>query len=117
MKPILLAQITTNLDNAPGIVFNVQNFFNLLTGLSCWFLRLGIIALGVMMIVYGLMFLKSRGSPTEFANAKKAFGWGIVGGLVIMGVFTIVLTIPELLKLGTSAPIDYPLLKILNNCS
>jgi len=68
------------------------------------------------MIVYGLLFLKSRGNSSELSNAKKAFGWGVVGGLVIMGVFTIILTIPELLKLGTSESIDYPILKILNNC-
>ena len=111
------AQITDNLKNAPGAALDIQGFFNLLSKLSCWFLRLGIIALGVMMIVYGLLFLKSKGSSTEFSNAKKAFGWGIVGGLVIMGVFTIILSIPELLKFGTSQPVDFPLLKILNNCS
>ena len=117
MEHIFLAQITDNLKNAPGIALDIQNFFSLLSRLSCWFLRFGMIALGVMMIVYGILFLKSRGDSTEFLNAKKAFGWGIVGGLVIMGVFTIILTIPELLKLGTSVPIDYPILKILNNCS
>ena len=117
MKEIFLAQITDNLKNAPGVALDIQVFFSLLSKLSCWFLRFGIIALGVMMIVYGILFLKSRGSSTEFSSAKEAFGWGIVGGLVIMGVFTIILTIPELLKLGTSVPIDYPLLKILNNCS
>lgn len=117
MKQILLAQITDNLKNAPGAVLDIQGFFNLISKLSCWFIRFGIIALGVMMIVYGLLFLKSRGNSTEFGNAKQAFGWGIIGGLVIMGVFTIILTIPELLKFGTSQPIDYPLLKILNNCS
>lgn len=117
MKQILLAQITDNLKNAPGAALDIQGFFNLLSKLSCWFLRFGIIALGVMLIVYGILFLKSRGSLTEFSSAKKAFGWGIVGGLVIMGVFTIILTIPELLKLWTAQPINYPLLKILNNCS
>lgn len=117
MKYIFLAQITDNLKNAPGAELGVQSFFNLLSALSCWFLRFGIITLGVMLIVYGLLFLKSRGNSTEFASAKKAFGWGVVGGLVIMGVFTIILTIPELLKLGTSVPVDYPLLKVLNNCS
>jgi hypothetical protein len=117
MKQILITQITDNLKNAPGAALDIQSFFNLLSKLSCWFLRFGIIALGVMIIFYGILFLKSRGSSTEFSNAKKAFGWGIVGGLVIMGVFTIILTVPELLKLGTSVPIDYPLLKILNNCS
>ena len=117
MKEIFLAQITDNLGSAPGAVFDIQSFFNLLSKLSCLFLRFGIIALGVMVIVYGILFLKSRGDSSEFSSAKKAFGWGVVGGLVIMGVFKIILTIPELLKLGTSVPIDYPILKILNNCS
>lgn len=117
MKQIFLAQITNNLRDAPGIELGIQNLFNLLSQLSCWFLRFGIVALGVMMIVYGLLFIKSRGNSSELSGAKKAFGWGIVGGLVIMGVFTIILTIPELLKFGTSEPIDYPILRILNNCS
>lgn len=117
MKQVLFAQITDNLANAPGAALDIQSFFNLFSKLSCLFLRFGIIALGIMMIVYGILFLKSRGDSSGFLNAKKAFGWGIVGGLVIMGVFTIILTIPELLKFGTSAPVDYPILKIFSDCS
>ncbi|MDO8496829.1 MAG: hypothetical protein Q7S43_05265 [bacterium] len=117
MEHIFLAQISDNLKNAPGAALDIQVFFNLLSKLSCWFLRFGIIALGVMIIFYGILFLKSKGSASEFSNAKKAFGWGIVGGLVIMGVFTIILTIPSLLGAINGTPISYPILKILSNCS
>lgn len=112
-----LAQITNNLGNAPGsAATTVTNLLNILRGLSCWFIRFGIIAVGVMTIVYGLMFLLSRGNSTAMLDAKKALTWGIVGGLVIMGVFTIILTIPALLSTLSGQAVDYPIASILNNC-
>ncbi|OGM98379.1 MAG: hypothetical protein A2817_03230 [Candidatus Yanofskybacteria bacterium RIFCSPHIGHO2_01_FULL_39_8b] len=109
--------ITDNLGGAPGAVFKFENLLGILRGVSCWFLRFGIIAVGVMMVVYGILFLVSRGNPTGMTNAKKALSWGIVGGLVIFGVFTIILTVPELLKIvGSTTDDPYPIMKILNNC-
>ncbi len=102
--------------NIPGQAFTIQNFFNLLIGLSCRFIKFGIIALGVMLIVYGLMFLMSRGDSTGFTNAKKAFGWGIVGGLVIMGVFTIILSVTAILGALTGKEVTYPITEMFNNC-
>lgn len=107
---------TESLGGAPGSALDVNNVLAIFRGLSCWFIRFGIIATGVMMIVYGILFLISKGNPTSFSNARKALGWGIVGGLVIFGVFTIVLTIPELLEVGSDEEIDYPIDKILKSC-
>lgn len=115
---LLLAQITDNLDNFKGAVFTVSNLFNMLSNFSCWFLRFALIALGIMIVVYGVMFILSRGNPTEMSGAKKALGWGIVGGLVIMGVFTIVLTIPQLLGTFSGQQVDFsPIVKIMTSCT
>jgi len=111
-----LAQITNNLGQFQGQELTVQSVFNIFRGLSCWFIRFAIIVLGIMMLVYGLLFFKSRGNSTEFTNARKALTWGIVGGLVIMGVFTIILTIPALLGSLTGQAVDYPILLIFANC-
>ena len=105
------AGFTDYLGGAPGSVFTVQNLFNLASGLSCRFIQFGVIALGVMIVVYGLLFIKSRGNPTGMTDAKKALTWGVIGGLVIMGVFTIILTLGEIIGVT-----NYPILKIIS-CS
>jgi hypothetical protein len=56
----------------------------------------------IMTVFYGIMFLKSRGSPQGMTQTKKALTWGIVGTLVIFGVFTIILSIAALV----GAPYD-----------
>lgn len=114
---IAQAQITNYLGLAPGASLDAAGIFRIIAKLSCWFIRFGIVALGVMIIVFGLLFMASRGNSTQLSSAKKALGWGIVGGLVIMGVFTIILTIPALLGTINGTQVDYPIMKILNNCS
>lgn len=87
-----LAQIfsQTGLSGAQGYDFRYQNLFNIVNKLACWFIRFGIILIGIMIVYYGIMFLMSRGSPQGVQNAKKALLWGMVGGLVIFGVFMII---------------------------
>lgn len=89
---------TKNLgESYPGIVFTVTTLVSLISRLICYLIRFAIIAVLVAFIIYGLMFLKSRGSPQEFGGAKKAFIWGLVGGLVIFGVFTIILSVANII--------------------
>lgn len=107
---------TSNLGNFPGGVFTVTTLVNIVRQLACYFIRFGIISVVAAFIFYGIMFLKSRGSPQEFGGAKKALTWGIVGGLVIFGVFTIILTVSNLVGYGATVYTDYPIL-IIVNCS
>ena len=103
-------QFTDNLSRAKGLVLTVEVLVNMISGLACQFLRFGIIAVGVMMIIYGILFVLSRGNAQSFSEARRALTWGIVGTLVIMGVFTIILSVPAILSsLGLdvqSNPID-----------
>lgn len=103
--------------NFPGsYTFTVQALFNFLTEFACWFIKFGIIALGVMMIVYALMFFKSRGNPQGMGKAKEALTWGIVGGLVITGVFTIILSVAAILGSLAEKGVSYPILKMFERC-
>ncbi|MDP3697246.1 MAG: hypothetical protein Q8R55_04445 [Candidatus Taylorbacteria bacterium] len=86
---------TSNLGNFPGGVFTITTLVNIVRGLACRFIQFGIIAVVTAFIFYGIMFLKSRGNAQEFGGAKKALAWGVVGGLVIFGVFTIILSVAD----------------------
>lgn len=98
---------TTNLGNYPGGVFSITNLIKFIGSSACYLIRFGIISVFVAFIVYGIMFLKSRGNPQEFGGAKKSLVWGIVGGLVIFGVFTIILSVVNILG------VDYDILAII----
>src|SRR3989344_2615142 len=94
----------------PGQIITGQSVFNLIKNLSCYFLKFGMIAAVIAIVVYGIMFMKSRGNPQEFGGAKKSLAWGLVGVLVIFGVFTIIFSIADLLG------VSYPILRIMQ-CS
>jgi len=93
---------TTGLSNSPGAVFTITNLIKLISGLACYAIRFAIIASVIALVVYGIMFLKSRGNPQEFGGAKKALTWGLVGVAVIFGVFTIILTVSSLVGYGAT---------------
>ncbi len=92
----------TNLGNYPGVL-SVTNIVTLFSRLVCYIIRYAIIATMVALIIYGIMFLKSRGNAQEFGGAKKALAWGLVGTAVIFGVFTIILSVASVI--GVSYPI------------
>jgi len=71
--------INQNLIGMRGIDASVQWFVDLLRGLACRLIQFAIVAISVMMIVYGIMFLKSRGSPQGMVTARKALLWGLLG--------------------------------------
>ena len=98
---------TNYLDNSQGQEFNVQQLFNILNSLTCYFIQFAIIVFGGMLIIYGLMFFKSRGSPQGMTEAKKALTWGLVGGLVIFSVFTIILSVVSFIG------VDFPVLSTI----
>ncbi len=104
------SSFTKYLRDYPGGVYNITFFVTLLRKLACYLIQFGIIAVAVAFVIYGIMFLKSRGNPQEFGGAKKSITWGIVGGLVIFSVFTIILTVADLIG------VPYSIINILQ-CS
>ena len=73
--------------------FTVQLVPKILAGLACYIVRFGLIAVGLAIILAGIIFIFSRGNPTVFTNAKKNLLYVIIGGLVIYGVYTIILSV------------------------
>src|SRR5882724_10244700 len=95
---------TGSLNDYPGGVFTVTNLLNLVRRLTCYFIQFGIISVVVAMVIYGIMILASRGNSQGFSNGRKALTWGLVGGLLIFSVFTIILSVASLLG------VNYPIL-------
>lgn len=105
-----MAQIFTQ-EAGPGYNFRYENLFIMLNKLACYFLWFAIILVSIMMVYYGIMFLMSWGSPQGMQNARKALTWGIVGGLVIFGVFVIILSFASLIG------VEYDVNKLISACS
>lgn len=107
---ISLAQgfFTDNLGDAAGRRFSSESLFRIINGLACRFIQLAIIGLTIAIVVYGFMFFKSRGNPSGMSDAKKGLTWALVGGLVIMGVFTIIMTVASVIG------VDYPITTLLS---
>lgn len=84
--------------------FTVQLVPKILVGLACYIVRFGLIAVGLAIILAGIIFIFSRGNPTAFANAKKNLLYVIIGGLVIYGVYTIILSVSLFVTGSTTLP-------------
>src|SRR3989344_1798919 len=86
-----------------GIPLTIQSVFGIITGLACWFTRFALVLMVVMIVFYGIKFMMSQGNQTKFDEAKKSFTWALVGVLVILGTYTIILTVADLLGGSTSS--------------
>ena len=78
---------------SPGEDLTVQRVLGIITGLACWFTRVALVLVVGALAFYALMFFASQGNPEKMTDAKKALGWGIVGIFVILGTYTIILTV------------------------
>ncbi len=72
--------------------FTIQRVELIITTLVCWFARIAVIGLVVMMVFYGVQMVWSGGNENRYTSARKGFGWSLVGALVIFGAYTIVAT-------------------------
>lgn len=97
-----------DLSSGPGSNIDAPKLIKIFGGLACWLIRVAIVAVSIALVFYGILFLKSRGSPQGIAYAKKALSWGIVGAIVIFGVFTIILSLAAVIG------VDYPITSILS---
>lgn len=72
--------------------FTVERVLAILTSLACWFSRIAILGLVVMVVFYGVQMMWSGGNPTTYGNAKKGFWYSMIGAIVIFGVYSIIAT-------------------------
>lgn len=94
-------------DEFPGVDLTIQSVFGIITGLVCWFTRLALIFIVVMVVYYGIQFMMARADAARFGEAKKSFTYGMVGVLVILGTYTIIATIAN--GLGADYSLIIPL--------
>ncbi len=78
---------------SPGETLTVQQVLGIITGLACWVSQVALVLILGALAFYGLTFMWSQGNPAKMGEAKKALGWGIVGVFVILGTYTIILTV------------------------
>lgn len=53
----------------------------------------------VLMLVYtGFLFVKAQGKEQEIANARKAFFWTVIGGLIVLGAQALSMAIEATVK-------------------
>src|SRR3989338_168389 len=94
-------------DEFPGVDLTIQSVFGIITGLVCWFTRVALIFIVVMIVYYGIQFMLARADATKFGEAKNSFTYGLVGILVILGTYTIIATIAN--GLGADYSLIIPL--------
>lgn len=82
----------------------LQSVPKILSGLACYFVRFALILVGIAVILAGIIFILARGNPTAFADAKKNLLYVIIGGLVIYGVYTIILSVSLIVTGSTNLP-------------
>ena len=84
--------------------FNLQTVPRIFSGLACYFVRFGVIVTGIAIIASGIAFFLSRGNSVAYEGAKKFFFYAVIGGLVIYGVYTIILSVSLLITGSTTLP-------------
>jgi len=84
--------------------FDLWKIPKILSGLACYGIRFAIILFAIVVVYAGIKFLFSRGNPTEFSQARKIFLTVLVGGLVVFGVYTIILSLGALFGYTDSLP-------------
>ena len=84
--------------------FTIQSVPRILAGLACYAVRFAIIASVIAIITSGIAILLSRGNPVAYVSAKKFLLYAIVGGLVIYGVYTIILSVSFFVTGSTNLP-------------
>jgi len=73
----------------------------ILSKLSCYAVRLAMILFAIWIIYSGIKFILSRGNPEAYGQAKKNLIYALAGGLIVYGVYTIILTIAGLIGVSS----------------
>ena len=68
----------------------------ILARLGCYVFRFASILFVIWIVYVGIKFIQSRGNPIAFSEARKTLLYSLLGGLIIYGVYTIILTVADL---------------------
>src|SRR3989344_8512482 len=82
--------LTNNLSGAPGVNLTIQGVFDILVRMTCWGSRMALLVIVISLVYYAIMYFKGQGSPQSIGEANGAFKWGLIGSIVVFGVYTII---------------------------
>ncbi|KKT81569.1 MAG: hypothetical protein UW79_C0017G0009 [Candidatus Yanofskybacteria bacterium GW2011_GWA2_44_9] len=85
-----------NLSTAPGVNLTNQDVFDIIVRVACQLTQWAMILIVIALVFYAFLFFKSRGNPQELKGAQTALKWGLIGGIVIFGVYTIIRSVAAL---------------------
>jgi len=57
--------------------------------------QIGVIALTVMLIYSGFLFVTAQGNQEQLTKAKSAFSWVVIGGAIVLGAWALSIGIAE----------------------
>jgi len=89
----------------PGADLTIQKLENMLRGLACWIYRIAFFLIIIFILVVGIRYLTSSGSPEKITTVNQSFKWIVIGSAVILGVGTIIATIAWALGLPVITPL------------
>lgn len=87
---------TANCGNPDGLInplkgiCSIQDF---LVAILNFVVQLGTIALIVMLVYVGFLFVVAQGNEEKLKNAKSALMWTVIGGLILLGAQAIAMAI------------------------
>lgn len=69
----------------------------ILSRLGCYAFQLAATLFVIWIVYVGIKFILARGNPTALTETRKTFLYSLLGGLIIYGVYTIILSVAALL--------------------
>ena len=81
----------------------IQGVINILNGFACWLYSIVIAVIIIFIIIAGFRYMAAGGNSERINQAKKNFGWLLIGILVIFAVNVILQSVAA--GLGSTDPI------------
>ena len=80
----------------------IQDVFDIISGLACWFYSIAISLTVVFMIITAIKFLTVKGDAAKAAESRKTLMYVFIAIVVIFGVNAIIATVAGAVGAGSS---------------
>lgn len=89
----------------PGADLTIQGLEDVLRGVACWIYRIAFLLIIISILMVGIRYLTSSGSPEKITSVTQSFKWVVIGSFVILGVGSIIATVAWVLGLPVIVPL------------
>ena len=97
-----------------SVDITIEKVMEIFQRFACWSAQLGLALMVIMLVYFGVIFLMNRGNPEGVSGAKKGLRWGILGIIVILGAYSIIFSVANVL--GGSSAVDFARRILPINC-